>query len=563
MNNKKNDVLTLPSTQQVMSLNEGPRITQTADDKRAGWFNLSFVLLALGFILIGILNFNVKLFLMGDDANYILDGYNFIYKHTYPGQSSLYGMVMGVIQLVTGTDVVLLKCCSFLFAFIGFVTLYRIGYKRVEPRILYPVLIFSVINSNLQYYSSSNLSEAFYMMLQYLYTGFVFLFIDRLSKGGKGMSKYWLGLGFMGLLMSLGKNVAVVAPLSIVVYFLCYRQWRFALKAIGVFLLFKVPYEIMLRLVYGSNTGAGQLDQVLAKNLYHHEAGRETLAGFAARFLDNAQIYLSQVTLKELGIITNGWIGAIATIAITALLIFATNRARKKNKYIFFIALYTGIMSVTTFLALQADVAQDRIIIILVPYLLLLLLFALIYFPEQVNKKRASVNRVLYYVVLAGICWSNLGTASMHINNNLPVLRENISGDPYYGYTPDWVNYLEMGKWVSKHIPADKVVAARKANPLSVYCNGRDFYGIYAFPTNLSADQLLDKLKKDKVSYLIVASLRGNPLKADPANLITTIHKYGAKIVERYPKAMTVVHRVGKEEPCFLVKINYPERKGK
>lgn len=557
MNNLKADTLIIPHARTP----KPAQIEQIPEEKKSNWFNLPFVLLCFSFILSGILNFNVKLFLMGDDANYILDGYNFIHRHAYPEQSSLYGMLTGVIELVTGTDVVLLKCCSFLFAFTGFVTLYRIGYRRIAPAILYPVLIFSIINSNLQYYSSSNLSEAFFMMLQYLYTGYIFLFMDRLSKDGEGMVKYWLGLGFMGLLMSLGKNVAIVAPMAIVVCFLCNGQWRNALKAFGVFLLFKLPYELLLRLVYHKNTAVGQLDQVLAKDLYHHEAGRETLTGFGMRFVENIQIYLSQVTLKEFGLVTGGWLGLLATLVMAALLVTATLFARKRNRYVFFIGLYTGIMMGTTFFALQPAVAQDRIIIVYLPYMLLLLLFASGPVMKKINGKHPGFNKKLYYAVLLLIGLINFKIISVTIRNNLPVLKENISGDPYFGYTTDWTNYLEMGQWVTEHVGKNEVVAARKPNSLSVYCNGRDFYGIYNFPTNLNADQLLDKLKKDKVSYMILASLRADARVANPRNIITTLHKYGAKIIEKYPRSMKVVHTIGKTEPCYLVKIIYPEKK--
>lgn len=556
---KTGNAASQPAPQPGSNNNAWPSYAAAPDSK--GWFNLPFILLSLAFILFGVLNFNAKLFMMGDDANYILDGYNFIHRHTYPEQSSLYGMVMGLIELVTGTNVVLLKCCSFLFAFIGFVTLYRIGYKRIEPRVLYPVLVFSAISSSMQYYSSSNLSEAFYMMLQYFYTGYIFLFIDKLAKGEQDMKKYWLGLGLMGLLMSLGKNIAIVAPLAIVFYFLFYKQWRNALKAFGVFLLFKIPYELLLRVIYKKNTAVGQLDQVLAKNLYHHEEGRETLAGFGARFVKNIQIYFSQGTMHELGFSSEGGTALLVTLLVTALLIAALVFAYKKNKYIFFIGLYTGVMAGVTFVALQPEVWQTRIIIILIPYLFMLMLYALVCLFERAGKQYGTVTKIVYAAILAIVAWTNLSRASTTISENLPALRENLAGDTYYGFTPDWLNYLEMGKWVNEHLPANVVVAARKPNPLSVYSNGRDFYGIYSFPTNLNADELLDKLKKDNVSYLILASLRADPNVADPANIVATIHRYAMKIAEKYPNAIKITHTVGRDEPSYLVQIIYPEKK--
>lgn len=529
----------------------------TPGGERKGWLTIPFVLVCLVFIFMGLLNFNAKLFLMGDDANYILDAYNFMHRHAYPRQSSLYGLILAAIIFLAGTNVVMLKCFSFLFAFTGFVTLYRICYKRVDNRILYPVLIYSAISSNMQFYTSSTLSEACYMMVQYLYTGYFFYFTDRLASG-KDMRKHWILLGFAGLVMSLGKNVALIIPFAVVAYFLVYKQWRYAFKALGWYLLFKVPYEVMLYFIYKNNTGSSQIEQILVKDIYHYEAGHESLAGFGMRLVKNAQIYLGQVTMNELGITTQGWTTLIATLLVIFIVAAAMVFAYKRNRYIFFIGLYTVILSGVTFLALQPAVAQDRIIIVLVPYIFLLLFYGALTLADRFNAEHASVNRIGFYILLAYSGFVTLSKASATIQESLPVLQENLSGDLYYGYTQDCINYLEMGKWITEHIPEDQVVAVRKPNGISVYNKGRYFLGIYSCPNDKDSDQMLAALKEQKVSYMILASLRADPNVANPKNIITTLHRYCAKIIEKYPQAITIVHTIGTAEPCYLVKINYP-----
>jgi hypothetical protein len=527
------------------------------------WKNPYFYIMLAAFVLFGILLFDAKLFLMGDDADYILDAYNFIHSGTYPvGRSSLYAMVLALPVAIVGTNVVALKCFSFLCAIIGFVTLYGAFYKRIPHRILYAVLIFSIVNSSIQYYSSSNLSEAFYMMVQYFYLAAAFSLIQKLEKQEAKGIQSWLLIGFMGLVISLSKNIAIVVPLSLSIFFLLRKEWRNAGMAFIAFLIFKLPYELLLRMVYKQNTVVGQLDQVLAKDLYHHEKGREDFGGFINRLIENTQIYFSDHTITELGIKTSPGVYAITAILFIGLILYGLIVAFKRNHFVLLTGTYVTILCGGTFLALQPAVQQGRIIHILIPLLLLLLLYAL----EKVLSRVAGGNEMLpkigTTVLAALIVLSNLTTTSEKIQEKLPTFTENISGDAYYGYTTDWINYLEMGKWVANNISPDSLVAARKPNSLTVYSYGRPFYGIYNSEGGMNANQLLDKLEKEKVRYLILASLRLNPDQYIPNQFIGTLHSWAARIEQAYPGTMQIVHQVGTLEPCMLVKINFPrERK--
>ena len=84
-----------------------PIASQDFTKAKNPWLNPFFLALLGAFVLFGILLFDAKLFLMGDDADYILDAYNFIHKGTYPvGRSSLYAMVLAIPVAIVGTNVV-------------------------------------------------------------------------------------------------------------------------------------------------------------------------------------------------------------------------------------------------------------------------------------------------------------------------------------------------------------------------------------------------------------------------------------------------------------------------
>lgn len=533
-----------------------------ASPTKSKWLNPYFLILLAAYILFGILLFDAKLFLMGDDADYILDAYNFIHKGTYPvGRSSLYAMVLALPVAIVGTNVVALKCFSFLCAVIGFVVLYGSFYKKIPNRVLYPVLIFSVVNSSIQYYSSSNLSEAFYMMVQYIYIAAAFSLVKKLENKEAKNLKSWLLIGFMGLVISLSKNIAIVVPVSLCIFFMLRKEWKNAGFAFVAFLIFKIPYEILLRLIYKQNTVVGQLDQVFAKDLYHKEKGTEDFGGFMSRLVDNTQIYISDHTITELGIKTGPGVYMATAIIFLGLIIYGLVIAFKRNKYVLLAGTYVTVLCGGTFLALQPAVQQGRIIHILIPLLLLLFLYAIDRLLEKFAGGAVMIQRVAIGVLFGLMLLSNLKTTSDNIQEKLPTFTENISGDPYYGYTTDWANYLDMGKWVVANIPADSLVAARKPNSLTVYSSGRPFYGIYNSEGAMNANQLLDKLQQEKVSYMILASLRLNPDQYIPNQFIGTMHSWAGRIEQAYPGTMQIVHQTGTLEPCMLVKINFPKER--
>lgn len=520
-----------------------------------------FIILTFLFIFTRVLLFDAKLFLMGDDADYIIDAYKFAHEGIYPtGRSSLYAIVLALPVAIFGTQVAILKCFSFLCALVGFLILAYSLKNKVSGWVLYPVLALSVINCSIQYYSSSNLSEAFFMMIQYAYIAVIFTLINKLKTNTSGnINRYWLIVGFMSLLISISKNIAIVAPVGLCVYFLLKKEWRNSLWAMLSFLIFKIPYELFLRLVFTRNTLISQWDQVMAKDLYHHEYGAETFSGFMDRFFVNSKLYLSQVTLQEFGFnISNSSLTAI-TICFVILLVYGLIHSYKRNSYVFFVGIYTAVMCGGTFLALQPAVYQGRIIIILVPLLFLLSLYSILAILEKLNKQMPHFNIISVSIILLFLLIINVKKTAIKMSETFPVFTENISTQPFYGYTDDWINYLEMGKWIKQNIPDSITVAARKPNSLTVYSSGRPFVGIYSFPTNLNANQLLEKLKKENIKYLVVASLRGNPEFAAPNNIITTIHSYVMKIESTYPGTFKLVHKAGNLEPCVLAEIRYPK----
>jgi hypothetical protein len=81
------------------------------------------------------------------------------------------------------------------------------------------------------------------------------------------------------------------------------------------------------------------------------------------------------------------------------------------------------------------------------------------------------------------------------------ILAKNLSGNLLYGFTPDWVNYIQMSKWAAKNTPPDQLTAVRKAD-ISFLYGERKFFGISRVPS-LTVDSFLKTLP-DTSQYLSI-----------------------------------------------------------
>jgi hypothetical protein len=496
-----------------------------------------------------------------------------------------------------------------------------------------------------------------YMFLQSLS---VFLFIRTYLKlqsdpplSLKKEVSSWLVLAFFVFLSSLTRNIGIVALLVMLIFLAYERKFLSSLMLFLSYLVFFVPFKIYKTLAWGSTTtgSSGQLSEMLLKNPYDKSQGSEDFSGIIVRFFENARLYLSKhfmigIGLHDPGSTDKSW---FVTLFIAAIFLIALFYSFRKKSILLFISLYLGAAITATFISLQQSWDQMRMIVIYIPMLLLLLAWGVQQFSER--KGFAFLAFVLPFF-LVFVFFKTLGHSVEKMKVNQKVLAKNLSGNLYYGFTPDWQNYLLMSKWVGKNIPDTAVVASRKPSMSFIYSNGRDFYGMYRFPSYeprelvngiksrigdmlvipnsdfdknfppavrmsfkqaavayvaegstlyglydlkepmgsalkkasadfkvssfttdsllnrvkvstlncfaVSPDSLVNTLKKNRVSYVIVASLRANP-NMNTGNIINNIQRYLYFVEQKYPGILTLVHQIGDNagEPAWLYKLDY------
>ena len=142
------------------------------------------------------------------------------------------------------------------------------------------------------------------------------------------------------------------------------------------------------------------------------------------------------------------------------------------------------------------------------------------------------------------------------------IAKKNLSGDVYEGYTPDWKNFLKCSRWCNDSLPANTLVASRKAPMSFIYAKGKKFFPIYkvikkdSLTQQSNADSALAFFKSNNVTHLMLASLRTNP-NENNGQVINTLHNIAQPIMEKYPNALKLVHTEGLSEQTYLFKINY------
>jgi hypothetical protein len=451
--------------------------------------NLFFYLSLLLTVMFGALLFDIKISTGGDDSSYIEMAHDFIKGKSFPSwHGPLYSIFLSIPMLLFGVHIIWLKFFSFLFIVAHLVLFYYTFRKHVSPTIFSFTLLIISVSSPLLYFASQTYSEAMFMFLQALIIYlFIYIYLNILSISAVSLKEqllYWVVLGFFVFITSLTRNIGIVALLAMLLFLLFEKKFGAALMLALSYALFLIPFKIYKSVVWdtGQTKSTGQLSEIFLKNPYNRALGSENFSGMVARFFENARLYLSKHFMIGIGLhnptsTDKSW---FVTIIVVVLFLVALYYAYKNSRVMLFVALMLGGSMAATFIALQQSWDQMRMVIIYIPMLLLLLAWGI---QQLARKKGYGFLSLLLTVLLAVIFFKSLGYSAEKIKANRKILSKNISGNLYYGFTPDWQNFLRMSEWVGKNIPDTAVVASRKPSVSFIYSKGRDFYGMYRFPT--------------------------------------------------------------------------------
>jgi hypothetical protein len=317
-----------------------------------------------------------------------------------------------------------------------------------------------------------------------------------------------------------------------------------------------MPFEFLRKMLWGdTNQFSNQFNKLISwKDPYDPSKGTEDFQGYVSRFIGNFDLYINKRLLQIINFTSESdytirpGIGFLFIVISIIALFFCI---RKRKKYSLFVFLYSGALLFITFFAIQTRWDQLRLILVFIPLIFIFLFDSLYPSPKKISFLKTFVLCCLMSLIFFSSFISSLKSSA----KNLPIVKENIKGDMYFGYTEDWKNYLKMSKWCADNLPEHSFVAVRKAPMSFIYGNGKSFFPIYQADYT-DPDSALKYLKVNGVTHIVLASLRRNPKKQD-GYIINTIHRIVEPIARKYPDKLTLIRQEGITEPSYLYKINY------
>ncbi len=515
----------------------------------------------------GIMLFDGRLSFATDDATYINNAYNLIHHGSYPTfQGALYPFTLALLLSIFGMNLLIFKIFSLIFLLVQLWVLYKAMKNRVPNLVLFAGLFTVSFNAYILAYGSFTFSESFFMLIQALCLWSFFKLTDHLQHNTalKPNLKWWLIYGFCFFLLSISKNAAIICSGIALLYFLLRKEWKFAAYAILFFVLFRAPYEVIARAAYG-NISSTQTEMMLRKDFHDPSKGAAGVGDYADRFLENWGQYISTHTFKMLNMRGSGVptlftmekmeelrdpMEASGFYSLIFLLLFgaALFYSYKHNKNIFFLILYVCSMSFFTFIAVHTHWNQDRFMVIYLPFILGIFIYAMYAFSRA---KSGSFFQPIAAVLAVILIIIQLGPTLKIAPKHFKYARKHLKGDEFYGYPQGIQNYAKACRWFGENVPADsgKILANRPVEGLVFAKTGRFVRLPKPLPTE--TDSAWAFVKKSDIRYVLIdESGLGNVTVFE--HLLAK--KYPQLNMPVYPKP---IHIEGSMMQSRIIKLNY------
>ena len=469
--------------------------------------SLFFIISMLVTAILGLYLFDVKINEGGDDSGYIEMAHRFINGKGFPTfHGEFYSIFLGLPVAIFGINLIVLKFISYLFVLGHLVFFYLTFKNRISSTLLVLTMLVVSVSSNILFFSSQTYSEAMFMFLQSLSFFIVFKLLDKLHENKinyLNLWPLWISSVFLIFLLIITRNIGLTLLLGLIAYLIFDRKYYAIIYVVILYLIFTYSFEFYKKIVWDIDKSAlaQQTYYILLKNPYNAALGKEDFAGMVTRFLANIKMYLSRhflasIALRNPGNTETTYFPAIILIVIYVIGLFF---AFKKSKSMLLAGIYLGIAVFTTFITLNQSWGQLRLIVVFIPMIILFLAFSI---DELSKTRKLGILYPLLLFLFILVFFKSFGQSIKKAQTNDEILKKNITGNLYYGFTPDWINYLRMSEWVGKNLPEDVGVASRKPSMSFIYSKGKEFYGIYRIPIE-SGDSIINRFKAENQKICI------------------------------------------------------------
>ena len=447
--------------------------------------------------------FEFKVSIGGDDSTYILSANNFIRGVSFPDwHGAFYPIFLSFFLKIFGLKLILFKFLSFVMIVVHLFLFYLTFRKRVSWAVLLLTILFLSVCSELLYFGSQTYSEALFLLLQILVFASFYRICDSSEQKENGFFNFfgqWIFFGLSMFLLVITRNIGWIMLFSAILYFVIIKQYKKSIKTAFSFLVFYIPFFIYKVIFWGTKTVGleGQFGKMFWLNPYDRNEGLESFGGFIKRFFVNSEQYLSTHLLNIFSWSDTSEKNILFTIVVYLILAFSGFIVAKRVKQLLFPYIYLVLALVTTFFSQQIMWNQLRLVLVFVPFIVMIFAESLWKFSE---KKKFRILKIAALVFLFSLIIPSTIKTINRSKKHFPVLKANMQGNKFYGFSEDWKNYLKMTEWVASNIPEKSVVACRKPGMAFIYSQGRTFAGIYTVPT-IQIDEVFGRIEKQATTF--------------------------------------------------------------
>ena len=541
------------------------RLTRWFEKNHRGWI---IGVLAIGLIN-SILSFDVKPSVDGDDTSYVLQAMNIVSTGQLPVgfRTPGYPIVLALFIFIFGTNLVLLKATS-LVLFLGIIfSLFFVFRKRLRPMVLFPTLLFIALNPLMVKYSHQTFSEILFALLL-VWVIYCFL---RATETNSFLFTILAAIITMASFYIRIIGITVIA--AAILLFAMQRHW----KQCGLFIIVCIILYSPIK-IYEWTSGTavfGQASILLLKNPYNVTLGLETFGGFIERFINNIINQLNYQIPFALGLLmpaelgaadgrllsfpnrygteSINWIACLGIlVSIVVLIGLITPLVKRKILTTSFIGIFIIIYIAFVSLALQNLFSTPRMLVPIIPYLFFGILEGFHWLGNRWAKVKETETvsaraKTVMLIACCGLTFAGVTGTMRAVDENYPILKANLGGNEFAGFTEDWVNYLRASLWLKANLPKQTThVICRKPELFLLYAGDYDVYGTYKIDQT-NPDSIVAKWKLLKMTHLLYDSFQWS----------STLRRYVQPVAEKYPQMFELVHQEGSQFPSYIFRLNY------
>ena len=162
---------------------------------------------------------------------------------------------------------------------------------------------------------------------------------------------------------------------------------------------------------------------------------------------------------------------------------------------------------------------------------------------EAVSTRAKTLILLTVFVLI----FANVFGIKRSIESNYPILKANLGGNEFAGWTEDWVNYLRTSLWIKSHLPIQTTgIICRKPELFLLYAGNYHVYGTYKIDQT-NPDSIIAKWKAMNMTHLLYDNFQWS----------STLRRYVQPAAEKYPQMFEMVHQEGSQYPSYVFHLNY------